>query len=224
MLPNWTPLPPHPPPPPPPTHTQVPGNIDLYSIAILLWYPLVPGSQKTLEKGLIHVPVVLYCFTIIWDTQWENLMSYTNNKDADQSAHPRSLISAFVVHNLNSITPTCISAISEISRIKLASVTEQAWCGSYDLGRRHDYDIGDGEKGINVMDGGTLELHGKRKLSWTKLAKTLPKAEHLYSSKVQQRCRVNEKAMISNRYKGIQHPAPNTKQVNSWDFGTFRPP
>ena len=29
------------------------------------------------------------------------LMSYTNNKGADQSAHPRSLISAFVVHCLD---------------------------------------------------------------------------------------------------------------------------
>ena len=33
------------------------------------------------------------------------LMPYANNKDADHSAHPRSLISAFVVRWLNSIIP-----------------------------------------------------------------------------------------------------------------------
>ena len=31
------------------------------------------------------------------------LMSYVNNKGADQPAHPRSLINAFVVHCLDSI-------------------------------------------------------------------------------------------------------------------------
>ena len=42
------------------------------------------------------------------------LMHYANNKDADQPAHPRSLISAFVVRALDSI----ISFVSryEISR------------------------------------------------------------------------------------------------------------
>ena len=33
----------------------------------------------------------------IWATSWENLLlPYANNKAADQPAHPRSLISAFV--------------------------------------------------------------------------------------------------------------------------------
>ena len=37
---------------------------------------------------------------------WENLsMPYANNKGADQPAHLRSLISTFVVHSLDSITP-----------------------------------------------------------------------------------------------------------------------
>ena len=47
------------------------------------------------------------------------LMSYANNKGADQPAHPRSLISAFVVRCLDSL-------MSVISVIKLASVAEQA--------------------------------------------------------------------------------------------------
>ena len=39
-------------------------------------------------------------------TSWENLfMPYANNKGADQPAHPRGLISAFVVRCLDSIIP-----------------------------------------------------------------------------------------------------------------------
>ena len=47
-----------------------------------------------------------------------------NNKDADQPAHPRSLISVFVVHFLDSILP--ILGIPEISRVQLVSAAEQA--------------------------------------------------------------------------------------------------
>ena len=47
-------------------------------------------------------------------------MSYVNNKDADQPAHPCSLISAFVVHSLGSIIS--IDAIHK----QLASEAEQA--------------------------------------------------------------------------------------------------
>ena len=47
------------------------------------------------------------------------LMSYANNKGADQPAHPCSLISAFVVHCLDSV-------MSLISSLMLASVAEQA--------------------------------------------------------------------------------------------------
>ena len=49
-------------------------------------------------------------------TSWENLfLSYANNKGADQPAHPRSLISAFVVRCLDSII--LLLAIAEISRL-----------------------------------------------------------------------------------------------------------
>ena len=62
---------------------------------------------------------------IIWATSWENLfMPYANNKGADQPAHLRSLISAFVVHYLDSIIPWV--SILEISRLYLASVAKQA--------------------------------------------------------------------------------------------------
>ena len=51
-------------------------------------------------------------------------MPYANNKGADQPAHPRSLISAFVVHSLDSIIS--LDSIAEISRLKIASVAAQA--------------------------------------------------------------------------------------------------
>ena len=39
-------------------------------------------------------------------TSWENLfMPYSNNKGADQLAHPRSLISTFVVRSPDTIIP-----------------------------------------------------------------------------------------------------------------------
>ena len=52
------------------------------------------------------------------------LMSYANNKGADQPAHPRSLISAFVVRCLDSVMS--LVSVTKIPRLILASVTEQA--------------------------------------------------------------------------------------------------
>ena len=51
------------------------------------------------------------------------LMSYANNKGADQPAHPRSLISAFVVRCLDSII--YLDSIAEISNFK----TQASFCG-----------------------------------------------------------------------------------------------
>ena len=51
-------------------------------------------------------------------------MPYAINKGADQPAHPRSLISTFVVRCLDSMK--FILAISKVSRFQLASVAEQA--------------------------------------------------------------------------------------------------
>ena len=50
-------------------------------------------------------------------------MLYANNKGADQPAHPRSLISVFVVRCLDSIIP--LVSISEILNLYLASEAEQ---------------------------------------------------------------------------------------------------
>ena len=54
-------------------------------------------------------------------------MPYGNNKGADQTADPRSLISAFVGGCLDSITP--LASITEIASLYLASVAAQAGLG-----------------------------------------------------------------------------------------------
>ena len=50
-------------------------------------------------------------------------LPYLNNKGADQPAHPRSLISAFVVHCLDSIMS--LVSVTKISSLMLAFVAEQ---------------------------------------------------------------------------------------------------
>ena len=52
------------------------------------------------------------------------VLSYANDKDADQPAHPRSLISDFVVRCLDSMIPKVV--IYKIPRLLLASIAEQA--------------------------------------------------------------------------------------------------
>ena len=50
-------------------------------------------------------------------------MPYAYNKGADQPAHPRNLISTFVVRCLDSIMP--LVSIAEVSRLELVAVAEQ---------------------------------------------------------------------------------------------------
>ena len=45
-------------------------------------------------------------------------------------------------------------------------------------GIRGDYELDVGPKVILVASGGTLELHGQEKLSWTKLNKTVTKVDN----------------------------------------------
>ena len=52
------------------------------------------------------------------------LMSNANNKGADQTAHPRSLISAFVVRCLDGVIS--LVSVTKISSLYLASVAAQA--------------------------------------------------------------------------------------------------
>ena len=53
----------------------------------------------------------------------KRVMSYANNKGADQPAQPRSLISAFVIHCLDSIMS--LVSVTEMSSLMLASLAEQ---------------------------------------------------------------------------------------------------
>ena len=67
-------------------------------------------------------------------------MPYANNKGADQPAHPRSLISAFVVRCLDSITS--LVSILAISSLYLASVEPTLVANPEDRFSRdeaHDY-------------------------------------------------------------------------------------
>ena len=54
-------------------------------------------------------------------------LPYANNECADQSAHPHSLISIFVVHCLDSII--ALLAIAEIPRLYIVASAEQAGLG-----------------------------------------------------------------------------------------------
>ena len=54
------------------------------------------------------------------------LMSYANNKGADQPAHPRSLISTFVIRCLDRVIS--LDSVAEISRLQLASVVHRTVC------------------------------------------------------------------------------------------------
>ena len=78
--------------------------------------------QKGFLNGFVSCSCVLYCKMSCIMTNL--FMLYANNKGADQPAHPRSLISAFVVRCLDSIIS--LVSILEISSLKLASVAAQA--------------------------------------------------------------------------------------------------
>ena len=68
-------------------------------------------------ENMINPNPETWCFvSFIYEPDHEKmyLMSYANNKGADQHAHPRSLICAFVVRSLDSIIS--LESIAEISR------------------------------------------------------------------------------------------------------------
>ena len=63
--------------------------------------------------------------SIIWASPQENISSvFVSNKGADQTAHPRSLISAFVIRSLERIIYRLVT--SEISIFYPVSLAEQA--------------------------------------------------------------------------------------------------
>ena len=94
-----------------------------------LWYAddVIPisKSERGLQKCLTKLENYcdLWCLHINIDKtkaiepghEKMCLMSYANNKDADQPTHPRSLISAFVVHCLDG--KISLDSIAEISSL-----------------------------------------------------------------------------------------------------------
>ena len=70
--------------------------------------------------------VILVCVWLINGPQREKTLSsvFVNNKDADQPAHLRSLISAFIIHLFeSSISKLATSKISIISLVSVAGDT-----------------------------------------------------------------------------------------------------
>ena len=105
--------------------------VHMDKIWVLGWYQKTPHSEGSLISDCVVVqadpsPCWLHFIDfvmlwLIWATSWENvIVAYANNKGADQSAHPRNLISAFVVLCLDSRIP--LLPISKISRPWVASV------------------------------------------------------------------------------------------------------
>ena len=122
--------------------------------------------------------------SLTWASSWGNLfIPYANNKGADQPAHLRSLISAFVVRCFDSIIP--ILAKSKISRPKLVSVAEQAglnltwsqprkqvflWRGSYALcliqNLHLDSDTAENFPYLCCRRSRSVNMHAKETVNW----------------------------------------------------------
>ena len=89
-------------------------------------------GYKHILKGLrtkLQAPMAILSVSLeqlaIWATSWENLfMPYANNEGTDQRAHPRSLISTFVVRCQDRIIP--LVSLSKISSLYLAPVAAHA--------------------------------------------------------------------------------------------------
>ena len=76
------------------------------------------GKQRRLRRACVEDCSLARAFNVrshMSRAMRKCVMSYANNKGADQSAHPRSLISTFVVHCLDNIIP--LVSISEISSL-----------------------------------------------------------------------------------------------------------
>ena len=71
---------------------------------------------STVAGYQVVLATLLFYYAIhVSRTMRKCVMSYANNKGADQPAHPRSLISAFVIRCLDSIIS--LDSIAEISRL-----------------------------------------------------------------------------------------------------------
>ena len=100
-----------------------PSNAECFSTCTSLKKSSAPTYKTT--KWTININITFLITDYKQATSWENLfLPHGNNKGADQPAHPRSLISAFVIRCLDSIIR--LVSISEISSLYIASVAVQA--------------------------------------------------------------------------------------------------
>ncbi|KAK7487427.1 hypothetical protein BaRGS_00021389, partial [Batillaria attramentaria] len=77
---------------------------------------------------------------------------------------------------LTSVTIAAGGSLVWSPESSISYCTASCTSGLLTAGTRGQYSVaGFGEKFIGVADGGTLELHGKNKLSWTKLTSTVQK-------------------------------------------------
>ena len=81
----------------------------------MFWLCVTSSSCIIFINNFLFVNIVLVGHVIEPRQEKTCFMLYANNKDADQPAHPHSLISIFVVHFLDSIIP--ILAIFTILRL-----------------------------------------------------------------------------------------------------------
>ena len=115
-----------------------PWHIGLRWAIVALWATCLMNVFIALKESHFWFLFRIY----IWATSWENLfLPYVNNRSADQVAHPRSLISAFVIRCLDSIVH--LVSIFEISSLYIASVAGQAglslpWSQTHDDRFSHD--------------------------------------------------------------------------------------
>lgn len=68
-----------------------------------------------------------------------------------------------------------------------------------------------GDKALFVTSGGTLEIHGKPKVSWTKLAQTAPKYDEVADTVVEQvvcTYKSNSNRLTSSVHRALVHQTP----------------
>ena len=106
------------------------------TLGLMTVFAIVKLRTKTTHSHFSEILIVcdigrkMGCEILTCQMQYEPrhkktcFLPYANNNGADQPAHPRSLISAFVVRCLDSIIP--LVSISAISNLCLASVAAQA--------------------------------------------------------------------------------------------------
>ena len=86
----------------------------IHNINFKLVFAVVSDVCMSEQDWHVLAPIIAQVVVYPNLKQLSHFMPYANNKDADQPAHLRSLISAFVVHYLDRIIP--VLAKSKISR------------------------------------------------------------------------------------------------------------